>query len=65
MTIQEMRVTSIVVADPRAPGLRVQIDSDALAARDESYLACGLTHRDGEIGLQKIARDWTFASTRW
>ena len=50
---------------PNAPGLGVELDREALQRLHERYLACGLTHRDDEIEMQKIEPGWSFEATRW
>jgi glucarate dehydratase len=42
----------------RAPGLGVEIDQEQLARMHEQFLACGLTHRDDEIEMQKVEPGW-------
>jgi glucarate dehydratase len=50
---------------PDGPGLGVEIDRDALQRLHENYLACGLTHRNDEVEMQKMNPGWTFQKTRF
>ncbi len=50
---------------PNGPGLGVEIDRDALQRLHENYLACGLTHRNDEVEMQKMNPGWTFQKTRF
>ena len=50
---------------PREPGLGIELDREALHHLHENYLKCGLTHRNDEIEMQKIAPGWKFQATRW
>ncbi|MCL4136640.1 UNVERIFIED_CONTAM: hypothetical protein GTU68_059481 [Idotea baltica] len=50
---------------PDGPGLGVEIDRDALQRLHENYLACGLTHRNDEVEMQKVNPGWTFLKTRF
>ncbi len=50
---------------PQGPGLGVELDREALAAAHERFVACGLTHRDDEIEMQKKTPGWKFQATRW
>jgi glucarate dehydratase len=50
---------------PNTPGLGVELDRDALARLHEQYLACGLTHRDDEIEMQKVEPGWKRKIPRW
>jgi glucarate dehydratase len=49
----------------REPGLGIELDRAALAALHENYKACGLTHRDDEIEMQKVEPGWKFMPVRW
>ena len=53
------------LAIPDGPGLGVELDREALARLHQTYLECGLTHRDDQIEMQKVEPGWTFQSTRW
>ncbi|MCB0019727.1 MAG: glucarate dehydratase, partial [Anaerolineales bacterium] len=53
------------VVVPDAPGLGIELDRDALARLHAQYLACGLTHRDDEIEMQKVHPGWQFTPTRY
>jgi glucarate dehydratase len=53
------------VAVSREPGLGIELDRAALAALHENYKACGLTHRDDEIEMQKVEPGWKFMPVRW
>jgi glucarate dehydratase len=50
---------------PTAPGLGVQLDHDELARMHEQFLACGLSHRDDEIEMQKVEPGWKRVVPRW
>jgi glucarate dehydratase len=50
---------------PEGPGLGVELDRDALAELHQNYLNCGLTKREDEIEMQKIAPGWKFKAVRW
>ena len=50
---------------PKAPGLGVELDRNALAQLHQNYLLCGLTKRDDEIEMQKIEPGWKFKAVRW
>ena len=50
---------------PRAPGLGIEVDRAKLAQMHARYLACGLTERDDETEMQKVAPGWRFQATRW
>lgn len=47
------------------PGLGVEVDRDELARLQAQYEACGLTHRDDEVEMQKVEPGWKFAATRY
>ena len=47
------------------PGLGVDVDRDELARLQAQYEACGLTHRDDEVEMQKVEPGWKFAATRY
>jgi len=53
------------VTVPRAPGLGVELDRQALARLHRNYLDCGLTRRDDEIEMQKKHPGWKFKAVRW
>jgi glucarate dehydratase len=53
------------LAVPEGPGLGVELDREALARMHEQYLACGLTHRDDEIEMQKVEPGWSYRRPRW
>ncbi|MGY8825630.1 MAG: enolase C-terminal domain-like protein, partial [Candidatus Latescibacterota bacterium] len=47
------------LAIPDGPGLGVELDREALARLHQTYLECGLTHRDDQIEMQKVEPGWT------
>jgi len=53
------------LAVPRAPGLGVELDHDALARMHEQYRSCGLQHRDDQIEMQKVEPGWRRVIPRW
>ncbi|MCX5316068.1 glucarate dehydratase family protein [Streptomyces sp. NBC_00154] len=53
------------VGVPRAPGLGVELDRDALARLHEQYLACGLRNRDDTGYMQRLHSDYRLRSPRW
>jgi glucarate dehydratase len=53
------------VAVSSEPGLGIELDRTALAQLHETYKACGLTRRNDEIEMQKVAPGWKFQSVRW
>lgn len=50
---------------PGAPGLGIDVNRDKLAQMRALYLDCGLTERDDETEMQKVAPGWRFQATRW
>ena len=53
------------VAAPTTPGLGIEIDDDALAARHEQYLRCGIRDRDDTGYLRSIDPAYEAISPRW
>jgi glucarate dehydratase len=50
---------------PTAPGLGVELDSDALARLHEQYLACGITERSDTKYMQSVHPDYRAELPRW
>jgi glucarate dehydratase len=50
---------------PTKPGLGVDLDHTELARLHQQFLACGLTHRDDEIEMQKIEPGWKATRPRY
>lgn len=50
---------------PRAPGLGVELDPDAVARLHERYLSCGLRDRDDVGEMRKYRPAWTGAVPRF
>lgn len=50
---------------PEEPGLGVELDREALAVLHQNYLNCGLTCRDDQAEMQKVAPGWEFKAVRW
>jgi glucarate dehydratase len=50
---------------PRAPGLGVELDRDALARLHEQYLACGLRNRDDTGYMRRVVPDYERKIPRW
>lgn len=50
---------------PDAPGLGVELDHAALERLHQQYLACGLSHRDDEVEMQKVEPGWKRMLPRW
>lgn len=53
------------LAVPRGPGLGVELDKQELTRMQQQFVACGLTHRDDEIEMQKIEPGWRARFPRW
>jgi glucarate dehydratase len=53
------------VAVPDGPGLGVELDPDALARAHETYVRCGLTHRDDATYMRRYVPDFTPNRNRW
>ncbi|GHE72539.1 MULTISPECIES: glucarate dehydratase family protein [Streptomyces] len=53
------------VAVPRAPGLGVELDRDALAVLHEQYLRCGLRNRDDTGYMRRLDPTYEKKSPRW
>ncbi len=49
----------------REPGLGIELDRTALAKLHNNFKACGLTHRNEEIEMQKVEPGWKFKPVRW
>jgi len=49
----------------REPGLGIELDRAALAKLHNNFKACGLTHRNDEIEMQKVEPGWKFKPVRW
>ncbi len=49
----------------REPGLGIELDRTALAKLHNNFKACGLTHRNDEIEMQKVEPGWKFKPVRW
>ena len=63
--VEPLPFDSGAIAPPDAPGLGVDIDRAKLEALHQNYLACGLSERDDETEMQKVAPGWQFRETRW
>jgi glucarate dehydratase len=50
---------------PRAPGLGVELDRDALARLHEQYVACGITERSDTKYMQSCFPDYRAELPRW
>lgn len=50
---------------PEGPGLGITLDRKALKKLHENFLNCGLTERNDEIEMQKVAPGWKFEAVRW
>ncbi len=50
---------------PDAPGLGVELDRAELERLHAQYLACGLSHRDDEVEMQKVEPGWKRMLPRW
>ena len=50
---------------PSGPGLGVELDREELTRLHQNFLNCGLTHRDDEVEMQKVAPGWKFKKVRW
>ncbi|MER6980704.1 glucarate dehydratase family protein [Streptomyces carpinensis] len=53
------------VAVPRAPGLGVELDRDALARLHEQYVRCGLRNRDDTGYMRRLDPSYEKKSPRW
>ncbi|WP_281256856.1 enolase C-terminal domain-like protein [Prauserella marina] len=53
------------VAVPTAPGLGVELDTDALARLHEQYLGCGITERDDTAYLRRFQPAFDPTPPRW
>ncbi len=53
------------VAVPKAPGLGVELDPDALARLHEQYLACGIRNRDDTGYMRRLHPDYERKRPRW
>jgi glucarate dehydratase len=53
------------VTVPKAPGLGIELDRDALAALHRQYLDCGLRRRDDTAYMQRIDPSYQAVSPRW
>ncbi len=47
------------------PGLGIELDREALARLHETYKASGITYRNDELEMQKVAPGWKFQAVRW
>ncbi|MFF0290473.1 glucarate dehydratase family protein [Streptomyces sp. NPDC005262] len=57
--------TDGAVRVPRAPGLGVELDRDALARLHEQYLKCGLRNRDDTGYMRRIDPHYEKKTPRW
>ena len=53
------------IAVSAEPGLGIELNREALAKLHAQYKACGLTHRDDQVEMQKVEPGWDFKSVRW
>jgi glucarate dehydratase len=60
-----LRFVDGAVDVPRAPGLGVELDHDALARLHEQYLACGVTERSDTLYMQSFHPDYRAELPRW
>lgn len=61
----KLRFEDGAIVVPRAPGLGVELDRDALARMHEQYRTCGLKHRDDVAEMQRIEPGWQRIIPRW
>ena len=65
LLVEPLRFEEGALTAPSEPGLGVEVDREKLAALQRNYLACGLTERNDEVEMRKVAPGWTFQATRW
>ncbi|TWD75294.1 glucarate dehydratase [Kribbella amoyensis] len=64
LTTDPLRISGGRVEVPRAPGLGVTLDRDALGTAHELYLSQGLGGRDDAAAMQYLVDGWTFDPKR-
>lgn len=64
LTLNPLQIVQGKVAVPKASGLGVQLDWDALAKANELYQQKGLGSRDDAIAMQYLVPNWKFDNKR-
>jgi glucarate dehydratase len=64
LTREPLRIASGGIAVPKAPGLGVELDMDAVAAAHRLYQEHALGARDDAVAMQYLVPGWTFDPKR-
>ncbi|WP_104180438.1 enolase C-terminal domain-like protein [Arthrobacter sp. B0490] len=60
LTKQPLRIRGGYIDVPKAPGLGIELDRDALRTAHDLYLQHALDARDDSVGMQFLLPGWTF-----